>query len=100
MTGRYASNLGMQSYVIANPEPDGLDSKIKLLPEYLRDVGYVTHMIGKWHLGLYEQKLTPNRRGFDSFFGYLGGFIDYFDYKSVSQNLIMAIFRWFGAQRW
>lgn len=85
MTGRYPSNVGMQSFVIGQSQPYALGMNNKLLPEYLKGAGYKTHMIGKWHLGFYEQKRTPTRRGFDSFFGYLGGDIDYFNYTSVSE---------------
>lgn len=85
MTGRYPSNVGMQNDVIGHSEPFALGMSDKLLPQYLKDAGYATHMVGKWHLGFYQQKRTPYRRGFDSFFGYLGGVIDYYDYTAVSQ---------------
>lgn len=37
----------------------------------MKDAGYETHMIGKWHIGSYTRLHTPYRRGFDTFFGYL-----------------------------
>ena len=39
------------------------------MPEYLKTVGYRTHMFGKWHLGFCNQKYTPLGRGFDTFKG-------------------------------
>ncbi len=35
--------------------------------------------MGKWHLGFFEKEYTPNERGFDSFFGYYGGWVRYND---------------------
>lgn len=45
----------------------------QIFPEYMKDAGYETHMIGKWHLGSYTQDVIPSRRGFDTFMGYLNG---------------------------
>ena len=51
---------------------------IKLLPEYLKDVGYTTHGFGKWHLGFCSKEYTPLQRGFDTFDGlYIGDDEDY-----------------------
>ena len=46
--------------------------EFKLLPEYLKAAGYATGAFGKWHLGA-DAKSVPNARGFDEFFGFLGG---------------------------
>ena len=40
-------------------------------------------MIGKWHLGFCNKKFWPNRRGFDSFYGFLGGSEDYFSHSKA-----------------
>lgn len=80
MTGKYESNLGMQHYVIASNQPYGLDPKEKTMAQYMQRAGYKTHLIGKWHLGFYRKKYTPLCRGFDSYFGFLGSHIDYYNH--------------------
>ena len=49
--------------------PEGVPTKVKLLPEVLKEYGYSTHMLGKWHLGFCHKKYTPEYRGFDTFVG-------------------------------
>ncbi|XP_069701954.1 arylsulfatase J-like isoform X2 [Periplaneta americana] len=71
----------MQGRPLMIGEPRGLPLEETLLPQKLSDLGYVTRLIGKWHLGSHRSEYTPQRRGFDSFFGYWNGFVGYFDYK-------------------
>ena len=47
------------------------------MPRILKDAGYDTACFGKWHLG-YGEKFSPNRHGFDEYFGIIGGNADYF----------------------
>ncbi|XP_012265045.2 arylsulfatase B-like [Athalia rosae] len=81
MTGKYPFHNGMQHSVLLEGEPRGLPLQEKLLPEYLREAGYKTHAVGKWHLGYHRVDYTPTRRGFDSHFGYWNGLQDYWSHE-------------------
>lgn len=50
------------------------------MPEYLKNLGYKTHLVGKWHLGANLKAGSPTERGFDTFFGYWNGWVGYFNY--------------------
>ena len=50
----------------------GLPSSELTLPEVLKEKGYHSLLLGKWHLGA-DEGMTPNDQGFDEFLGFLGG---------------------------
>jgi len=81
LSGLYPIHTGLHQKVIRPSEPVGLNENITILPQYFKDIGYSTHMIGKWHLGYCSSKYHPLSRGFDSFFGQLIGGQDYFTHK-------------------
>jgi arylsulfatase A-like enzyme len=54
----------------------GIAAKEFTMAEMLRQAGYHTGIIGKWHLG-YDTKFHPMTQGFDEFHGFLGGNVDY-----------------------
>ena len=68
----------MNKGVIIDGEPYGLPLNLKILPQYLKDYGYTTRAVGKWHLGFHTKEYTPIYRGFDSHFGYWGSKEDYY----------------------
>src|SRR5271169_1670901 len=78
MTGRYAMRYGLQTLVIFPSHTFGLATDERTLPQALKDVGYETDMVGKWHLGHADRKYWPQNRGFDHFYGNLVGEVDYF----------------------
>lgn len=73
LTGRYQQRFGFEY----NDGPQardtfGLPVEQVTLAQSLKDAGYATGMAGKWHLGN-RLEMHPTRRGFDTFFGFLGG---------------------------
>ncbi len=82
MTGRYPLRYGLQTLVIPSKGTYGLATDERLLPEALKDAGYQTAMVGKWHLGHADRKYWPRQRGFDYHYGAVIGEIDYFTHDS------------------
>lgn len=67
-------------YGLDGPMSDtaSLPVDVKLMPEYFKELGYQTHMVGKWHLGIGDPAYFPIARGFDTHYGFLGGWVDYY----------------------
>jgi arylsulfatase A-like enzyme len=74
ITGRYQDRFGYSRNPLYRPfdETIGLPLTEQTLPELLQQSGYNTMGVGKWHLGVHE-KFRPWNRGFNEFFGFLGG---------------------------
>ena len=81
LTGRYPFRYGLQTAVILSAHTYGLALDEWLLPQALKEAGYQTAIIGKWHLGHADRSYWPRQRGFDHQYGPLIGEIDYFTHE-------------------
>src|SRR5215831_470777 len=81
ITGRYQQRVLLERPLgTGGPALEqGLPATGRSLPQLLKNNGYATGLIGKWHLG-YKPEFRPTAHGFDYFFGFLSGFIDYYQH--------------------
>jgi arylsulfatase A-like enzyme len=79
ITGRYQQRVQLERALShAGPTSEqGLLPNGRSLPQLLKNHGYATGLIGKWHLG-FKPEFGPNAHGFDYFFGFLSGYIDFY----------------------
>jgi arylsulfatase A-like enzyme len=87
ITGRYQYRLrlGLEEPLAGNPDV-GLPPEQPTLPSLLRKVGYGTTLIGKWHMGV-PPKFGPLQSGYDHFYGFRGGALDYFTHRGPADDL-------------
>jgi arylsulfatase A-like enzyme len=64
LTGQYPARYGLNA-VVQRESPRGLPERAPMLAAYLRDRGYATAHIGKWHLGTQREAFLPRAKGFD-----------------------------------
>lgn len=85
MTGRYPARtpVGLMEPLRWSHKDSlvGLTPDYPSLPALLKRAGYQTYLVGKWHLG-YDPKYSPNKNGFDYFFGFNAGGIDYVSHRN------------------
>lgn len=92
MTGRYQQRVGIEEPLGRHGEKDwvrGLSPTGRSLPRLLKNAGYATGLIGKWHLG-WKPELSPIAHGFDHFFGFKSGFIDYYQHTAGANTPVEA----------
>ena len=84
MTGRYQQRVALE-YPLGMQRPGDYDRGLPVtgrsLPQLLRNTGYATALVGKWHLG-WKPEYSPIRHGFEYFFGFKSGFIDFYTHTS------------------
>jgi arylsulfatase A-like enzyme len=84
ISGRYQQRSGLE-YPLGMQTPSDYDRGLPVtgrsLPQLMKNVGYATALVGKWHLG-WKPEFSPIRHGFDYFFGFKAGFIDFYTHTS------------------
>jgi arylsulfatase A len=83
MTGQYAERFGISGALMGEDAPK--IAKATTIAQRLKDAGYATGIVGKWHLG-YSDDVSPTHKGFDEFFGFRGGKIDFFKHTDTAQK--------------
>jgi arylsulfatase A-like enzyme len=89
LSGQYQHTAGMGYFNIdlGTPAYQGYLSKQTVsLAEVLKDAGYSTLLSGKWHAGDDSTSQWPRKRGFEHFYGNIGGASDYFVVKQLPKN--------------
>jgi arylsulfatase A-like enzyme len=84
ISGRYQQRFRLEAALGGPKSPageTGLPATGYSLPQLLKNNGYATGLVGKWHLG-YKPQFSPNAHGFDYFFGFKSGFIDYYEHTN------------------
>jgi arylsulfatase A-like enzyme len=82
LTGKYPQRCGIPQILFSRPDFNvpGLRAGETTLAGELKKQGYRTSAIGKWHLGTTPES-RPLKQGFDSFFGFYSGWIDYYSHR-------------------
>ena len=85
LTGQYPQHCGVPEILFSKPTFDvpGLKTGERTLATELKRAGYRTGAIGKWHLGSASHS-RPRAQGFDEFFGFYSGWIDYYSHRYYS----------------
>lgn len=79
LTGRYPGNAGVRAILAGHRKASGLTPAAPTIAAAVKDLGYQTACVGKWHLGL-KDECRPNNNGFDYFYGFCAGCIDYYSH--------------------
>ena len=82
LTGNYQQRAGLEGVIYAALDKRiyGISNVEKTLAEIFKDAGYSTGIFGKWHLG-YKPEFNPTNHGFDEFYGYVSGNVDYISHR-------------------
>ena len=79
LTGNYPARTGVENILGGKRGTTGLSNEQRTIATVLKPEGYRTGLFGKWHLGVTPEQ-SPNAHGFDEFFGFMAGCVDYYSH--------------------
>lgn len=86
LTGRHVIHTGVYDPDCSPKTTLAVPFNFSMLPAPLSKLGYESHAIGKWHLGMFSRRVVPTGKGFASFLGYYAGAQDYFNHTDAGAN--------------
>jgi arylsulfatase A len=88
ITGRYQQRVGLEWAINATEKDPGLPVEETSIARLLKNNGYATALMGKWHLGS-KPEFLPTRHGFDEFFGIIGGNADMYSHRNLPGDNVL-----------
>lgn len=79
LTGCYPGHAGVRAILAGHRRATGLTAEVPTIATAVKELGYQTAAVGKWHLGLKEES-RPLSNGFDYFYGFMAGCLDYYSH--------------------
>jgi len=89
LTGNYPYRYGLHEHVIGPFSMNGIPAGDKTIAEKMKEGGYSTAIIGKWHAGGYAESFLPHNQGFEHSFVCIAGAMSYWNYTSGSRSTII-----------
>ncbi len=89
LTGNYPYRYGLHEHVLMTNSMHGIPAEEKTIAEKMKEGGYRTALIGKWHAGCHVESQLPHRQGFDHSFYCLHGAISYWNYTTANNSTVV-----------
>lgn len=89
LTGRYPYRFGLHEHIVLGSSTSGIPGETKTIAEKMKEAGYRTAIVGKWHVGGRRQSFLPHNQGFDYSFACIGGGMSYWNYTSGGKSEII-----------
>lgn len=82
LTGNYPYRFGLHEHIVIYTSRNGIPGEVKTIAEKMKEGGYQTSVIGKWHVGNFLQSFMPHNQGFDHSFIGIAGTLRYWNYTN------------------